>query len=157
MQPSSNAHIKAHTTSNSSSLSSPIRSAFRFSPLLPHDPPIPSPLLPSLIICPPPALSFFLFTFPILPSIPPSLHSYSAPSSLLSTSMSCPHPCPSHFPNPSSSSPFLPLRTMCDCALAEWTLSYYRSLWLWHWPFLSLSLSPSISPWGKTKSLCSAA
>lgn len=82
MQPCSNTDIKAHTASNSSSLSSPIRSAFHFSPLLPYDPPIHTPLLPSLIICPPPALSFFLFTFPILP------HDLYLPLQLLSSIIS---------------------------------------------------------------------
>lgn len=86
--------------------------------------PLPSPR--SLFALPlAPALSFFLFTTPSrlpLRAAPPS----SAP---LSTSASPPFSFP-RTPPP----PVLPLRTMCDDALAEFTLPNYR-------PFLTVTLT----------------
>lgn len=71
-------------------------SASCFSPLLAHNPPLHSTLLPPLLIIRPPPSVTFLFTFPILPSVPRSL----PPASLatLLHHLSCRHPRPAHIP-----------------------------------------------------------
>lgn len=84
--------------------------------------PLPSPPLPSLIICPPPCSRSVIFLV-YLSLSPPALCRPSILSPLWLDHLPCrhPRPCPSPF-LPTPPPPVLPLRTICDDALAEFTL-----------------------------------
>lgn len=80
-----------------------------------------TPSLPPFTDCLPSTCHIIFLVYPPSHS-PPSLLGFSTPLSLLSTSTSCPHPCPSHFPDASFSSPHVPLRSICSYAIPEATL-----------------------------------